>query len=70
MEDDGCSGRLTVEGSCSLIPDVKYYLQHSTEGSCLNGGRDSIHPFRIRNKQTKAAGPPDLTKEVQLISYN
>lgn len=68
MADDGCAGRLTGEGSRCSIPDVKYYLQHSTEGSCLDGGRDSIHPSRIRNKQTKAAGPPDPTKEVQLIS--
>lgn len=70
MDDDGCAGRLTGKGSRCLISDVKYYLQHSTEGSCLDGGRDNIHPFRIRNKQTKAAGPPDPTKEVQLISYN
>lgn len=70
MDDDGCGGRLTGEGDRCLIPGVKYYLQHSTEGSCLDGGRDSIHPSRIKNKQTKAAGPLDPTKEVQLIGYH
>lgn len=70
MEDDGCGGRLTGEGGRCLIPDVKYYPQHSAEGSCLDGGRDSIHPSRTKNKQTKAAGPPDPTKEVQLIGYH
>lgn len=58
MDDDGCGGRLTGEREPLLdFTDVKYYLQHSDEGSCLDGGRDSIHPSRIRNKP-KLQDPP------------